>query len=684
MLKLDELGLQINSPLVTPTATNFRPPSWPPPPDWAPVLDKEGKPVCFYKDSIWQLRGWGGKTKQLNFGDGSNVRTTRIDPSNANLLRLLITWKIWGPRGARTVGSIKNFYDPIRAIVALCSQEGILASDLMRFHVVVDKISQCLSPSKYDYAISVLHEIWDARESLGFTLLDRDGIARLAKSRPDHDKKQTPFIPPRIWAYQVTRLRECLDDFFQHREKIEACFHFICDAYAKNHGTLTSAYICKGSDKKLPFQNPKVTGINGTRNGLEIHGPFKLTEDRFGLGDLFDRWLGKDDGKRTMGVVRFSRYLSLVSLVGLKYLLNFSLMRIDEGWNLRSNCLLVEMDEILGNIYILRGETTKTDPDSDARWPTSPSAKLAVDAMAAIAHLRIRCAQANPFFVLSEEDATNPYLLGPSHEPWSPDGGRGHEGKKDRQSYQSYAVCIAKFPFLFNGDVLVINEKDLQLARLIEPSLNENIFAVGKVWSFAYHQLRRTGAVNMLSSGMVSEPSIQYQLKHAARAMTMYYGHNYTRLSLDAETRRFYLTTMYQILGQELARLTSSQFVSPHGEARKEQIVSFISTADSKKLETAGRQGEISARKIRLGFCMKRANCEYGGVESIAHCGGGDTGTPCIEVLYDKAKAEKNKLYGLDLDRRLASTKLGSHRHTALLLEKKSLENYYAVTRREG
>lgn len=684
MLKLDELGLQINSPLVTPTATNFRPPSWPPPPDWAPVLDKEGKPVCFYKDSIWQLRGWGGKPKQLNFGDGSNVRTTRIDPSNANLLRLLITWKIWGPRGARTVGSIKNFYDPIRAIVALCSQEGILASDLMRFQLVADKIPQCLSPSKYDYAISVLHEIWDARESLGFTLLDRDGIARLAKARPDHEKKQTPFIPPRIWTYQVTRLRECLDDFFQHREKIEACFHFTCDAYAKNHGSLTSAYICKGSNTKHPFQNPEVTGINGSRNGLEIHGPFNLTEDRFGLGDLFDRWLGKDDGKRTMGVVRFSRYLSLVSLVGLKYLLNFSLMRIDEGWNLRSNCLLVEMDEILGNIYILRGETTKTDPDSDARWPTSPSAKLAVDAMAAIARLRIRCAQANPFFVLSEEDITNPYLLGPSHEPWSPDGGRGHEGKKDRQSYQSYAVCIAKFPFLFDNDVLEINEQDLQLARLIEPGLNENIFKVGKAWPFAYHQLRRTGAVNMLSSGMVSEPSIQYQLKHAARAMSMYYGHNYTRLSLDPETRRFYLTTMYQILGQELARLTSSQFVSPHGEARKEQIVSFISVADSKKLETAGRQGEISARQIRLGFCMKRANCEYGGVESIAHCGGGDTGTPCNEVLYDKAKAEKNKLYGLDLDRRLASTKPGSHRHTALLLEKKSLENYHAVTRREG
>lgn len=681
MLKLDELGLQINSPLAIPTATNFRPPSWPPPPDWAPVLDKDGKPVCFYKDPIWQLRGWGAKSKQLNFGDGSTVRASRIDPANANLLRLLVTWRIWGPRGTRSVGSIKNSYDPLRAIVALCSHEGILASDLMRFPAVVDKVPQCLSPSKYDYAISVLHDILDAQDSLGFTLFDRDGLAHLAKAKPDHDKEQTPFIPPRIWTYQVTRLRQCLDEFRLHREQIETCFHFVCNAYAKNHGSLTAVYDRKGSGNKNPFQNPENTGVNGARNGAEIHGPFKLTEDRFGLGQLFDHWLGKDDGKRTMGVVRLSRYLSLVSLVGLKYLLNFSLMRINEGWNLRADCMMVERDEKLGDIYILRGETTKTDPDSDARWPTSPSAKVAVEAMATIARLRMRCAQANPFLALSADDIANPYLLGPSHEPWSPDGGRGHAGKKDRQSYPSYAVCIAKFPYFFDQEVLKINEQDLQLARLIEPSLNEEIFKVGKIWPFAYHQLRRTGAVNMLSSGMVSEPSIQHQLKHAARAMTMYYGHNYTRLSLDPETRRFYLATMYQTLGQELARLVSPQFVSPHGEARKEQIVSFISVADSKKLEAAGRKGEISARQIRLGFCMKRGNCEYGGIESIAHCGGGDTGTPCNDALYDKNKTEKINRYGLDLDRRLASTKPGTPRHNSLLAEKRSLENYHAVTR---
>ena len=51
-MKLEQLGLQIDSPLVHPRAKNFRPPSWPPPPDWSPILDAEGEGQCFYCDSI--------------------------------------------------------------------------------------------------------------------------------------------------------------------------------------------------------------------------------------------------------------------------------------------------------------------------------------------------------------------------------------------------------------------------------------------------------------------------------------------------------------------------------------------------------------------------------------------------------------------------------------------------------
>lgn len=683
MLALESLSLKISSPLISPSAGNFRPSSWPPPPDWAPVVDARGQPVCFYADALWPLRGWGGKPKTLNFGDGKQkTKASRIDPANADLLRLMVTWRIWGPRGVRTVGSIKNFYDPIRAIVALCSEEGILASDLMRFSAVVDKIPSRIAPAKYSYALTVLHDLFDAREALGFVLLDRAGIARLAKAAPAHEKEQTPYIPPRIWVYQITRLRNLLEDFFAHQRQLEACFHFVCDAYAKNYGSLEAAYSQKSRGANNPFQDPEKTTSTGAKSGKAIYGPFQLTEERFGLTALFNRWLGKDDGRRKVGVGRLSMFLSLTSLVGLKYLANFSLMRINEAWSLRADCLLVERDEKLGDIFLIRGETTKTDPDSDARWPTSPSVRQAVEAMAVVARLRMHCARSNPSLCLPEHELENPYLIGPAHEPWSGNGGKGKANKQHRQGYQSYAVYLSKFPFLFEEKELRITEQDLQIARLIEPGLNETDFNVGQIWPLAFHQLRRTGAVNMLSSGLVSEPSLQHQLKHAARAMTMYYGHNYSRLSLDPETRGVYLRTMYESLARELAQLTSARFVSPHGLSRKDQIVSFISEADAKQLEVAGRKGEVSARRIRLGFCMKRKSCTYGGVESIAHCGGGDTGVPCTDVLYDREIIDQLAQYESALDGRILASPPESRRRQALEAEKRSLENYYAVARK--
>lgn len=50
----------------------------------------------------------------------------------------------------------------------------------------------------------------------------------------------------------------------------------------------------------------------------------------------------------------------------LAYLLNFLMMRIEEGWWLRSDCLEIERDERFGPIYLLRGPTMKTIEDSEA------------------------------------------------------------------------------------------------------------------------------------------------------------------------------------------------------------------------------------------------------------------------------------------------------------------------------
>lgn len=671
-MELEQLGLQINSPLIHPGGRNFRPPSWPPPPDWPPILDANDVAQCIYSDSVWPLDVWAGRPLKLNFGDGI-VRGRRIDKSNADLLRQCAAWFLFGPRGCRNPGTLLDKVTTIKPIFEVCSKERVVATDLMRFPKVIDKVARAIAPSKFDDAISCLHELLDARDDLKFCLLDKDGLARLATFKPDHEIEQTPYIPPRIWSYQVSRLHECLAGYLAHREQIEACFQFCLDAYAKNFGSLKQAVNAKQNGSMPPFQNR----TENKCKGYVYHGSFKQTADRFGVTPLIEQWVGLFTGEKgEHQIKKFSQYLDLVSKSGLAYLLNFSLMRIEEGWNLRSDCLMVEHDEKFGDIYILRGETTKTDPDSDARWPTSESVKLSIRAMTHIAGLRMRCAKERDGIGLTQYDELNPYLIAFQYEPWSQ--GKSKSYRVRPQSW-GYAQLMDSFPLLFDAKELVITEEDLRIARQITPSLNQDNFKVGGRWKFGWHQLRRTGVVNMLSSDMVDESSLQLLLKHQSRVMTLYYGRNHSRLNLSQDARTLFLKTMYQEFGRDLRNLQSPQFVSQLGPERKADIVVFIKETEAISLDKAARQGKIGARRIRAGFCVKNRSCPYGGHEAIAHCLGGDDGKGCPELLVDITKEPDIRAYEAVIDDQLKVVHLDSPRHNRLQAEKRAIRKYYDI-----
>lgn len=668
-MNLDLLGLQIDSPNVHPQAGNFRPPSWPPPPDWAPILDAEGKPVCRYSDSSWPLDVWAGKRLKLNFGDGK-TRGARIDSANAELLRQCVMWFMFGNRGCRTAGALLFKFTNIKPLFVVCSREGILASDLMRFESVIDQVAAELPPSKFYDAIVILHDLLDAREHLGFYLLDQDGLARLAKQQPDHEKEQTPYIPSRIWTYQLHRLRECLEDYAKQQMRIENCFHFCVAAYAHNAGSLEGAMTLRTGEFAQPFRQ-----LPSTRS-VTHHGPFKLTADRFGITELLERWTGPfsgEDGEKQ--IIKLSQYLNLVSKAGLAYLINFSLMRVEESYSLRSNCLVIEHDEKFGDIPMLVGATTKTDPDSDARWPVSKSATLAIEAMKHIAALRMLCARERGDLGIKEEDEENPYLISYLYEPWSQSK---HNPYGMRPLVSSYQSVLSTFPLLLDGAQTAITAEDLRIARTITPTLNQEVFKVGAVWPFAWHQLRRTGAVNMQSSGLVDDSSLQLQLKHHSRAMTLYYGRNHSGLALSEKTRTLYLKTMYQEQARSLSAISGPQFVSPLGETRKAAIVNLISEKDAVALIKSIKRGEVSARSIRAGFCFNARPCPYGGIESITHCLGGDDGKGCPDLLLDVTKAGGINRYEKAVDAQLAVVHPDSPRCRALQSEKRSIEKYHA------
>lgn len=673
---LSQLSLAIDSPLAVPNAPNYRPTSWPPPRDWPVIINADGHVVSRWGDPIWRLDPWAGKAVTLNFGDGPVKKYAAvIDPENADLLRIITGWWIYGPNGARGYRSLKTRFDQMRRMFVLCAQESILASELSHFPLVSDRLAGVTLTSRASEFLALLHELYERRDALGFTLLDRGGLSRLAASLPEHQTSQTAYIPPRIWHYQVTRLRECLDDFLAHRGPIEECFRFCLNAYQHNSTNL------EGQSRHTsfnPFQWPS-DGSTGKCTGRQYHGPFIDTARRFGIANLLERWLGlRADEIR---IRTLTRYLNLVSRVGLSYLLNFSLMRVEEAWNLRSDCLQVEHDPHFGDIYVLRGRTTKTMSDPEALWITSPSAKVAVEAMQVVADLRAECKL--PPTVKGDDPAPR-YLTGYALEPWS--SKRSRVSHDLRPTIPSYAGTLQQFDLLLDREQLRISPEDLELARLVTPTLSDQ-FSVGEIWPLAWHQLRRTGAVNMQASGIVSEASLQFQLKHVARAMSLYYGQNHSRVRLEEKAHTLYVRTMYETLGQQLQLLTSHRFTSPHGEKRKSEIVRMISSADTKKAIDLAKKGLMTYRPILLGICTSRVPCPYGGVDSIAHCGGGDSpedSKPCADVLYDLEQLNQVKAWEDVLDERLAIAEAGSPLRSSLEAQKRSVESYRHVIQKRA
>lgn len=661
-------GPTIDSPLAHPFVVNHRPGSWPPADDWPVMVDQPGQTISRWGDSIWILDLWAKKRMVLNFGDGKVEKTAPIDKANADLLRRVVGWWLYGAGAVQAAGTLLNRFSLLRPIFALCSAAGILASDLTKFPMVAEKIPGLLALSQSEATLSLLHGLFAARQKLGFTILDEIGLTHLAAALPGHLRKQTPYIPPRIWRYQLSRLKECLDDFLAHKEQLDDCFRFCLDAYLANYGNLAVAGNGKRDRHLRPFQSPGMDSVD--KADCKFHGPFKETAERFGIYELLGKWTGSlPPDQQPIHVDSLSAYFTLVSYVGLAYILNFSLMRRDEAVTLGADCLSIERDELFGAIYLIRGATSKTMKDHDAIWVTSPTVQLAVTVLRAIGDLRKLCASMPP--------DRSPLYWRPN-EPWAAGSRVLNEQMSARM--KTYSFLVESSPKLFDVEELRITARDLDLARLVTPTLPDS-FAVGSVWPLGWHQLRRTGAVNMQASGLVSDASLQFQLKHLSRVMSLYYAQNHAQVRLEESAQYLYIQTMYEVLGRELQQLASDRFLSPHGAKRKNEIVRLISVDDLKTSVRLAKKGGVACREIILGACTSNAPCSYGGVDSIARCGGGDTGKACADVLYDRSKWSQVAQLEKVLDGRLETAPHGSPLRASLEAQKRSVENYYRATR---
>ena len=560
----------------------------------------------------------------------------------------------------------------------MCSKNNIVATDLWRYPAVIDECAQVLAPSNFEKIVAELDRLRDARDFLGFELLDRAGIQRLKAAQPCHDTEQTEYIPPRIWSHVVTRVAECISDYCIHQQKIEACFEYCANAYEQN-GVVNPKKKNSGS-KRNPFQVAP-PGRSGKRSGITYHGPFADTAQEFGIKNVLERWLGKIDD--TSHIRKFSTFFQIVQGAARIDIAAFTLMRIEEVTSIRWNGLLWHDDPVYGRIPLIQSETTKTDPDDRGLWVTSPSVEPAIRTLQSITKMRLSS-------VGRWAKEANTYLTTAALEPWG--GGRKSSKREGvKPSVPSLGEFIKKNKLLFDPQELKITGDDFKIAKAVCPTLNAQKFQIGKPWCFAWHQFRRTGAVNMFSSGEISDSSIQLQMKHMTRLQPLYYGRGNSALHLNNSARVLLINAQYEAMGRQLNEVHTNRFISPYGNVHKAKLlttvndgapVNLISNSDAQRYEKAARKRLINFRQTALGGCMKNSPCDGDCVSSVGDCAGGNGKSPCINVLYDRTRAASNQTRLEGILKQLEGLAPDTPMHRFLEQEKRGLENYFAYIRK--
>ncbi|HBO2902410.1 hypothetical protein [Pseudomonas aeruginosa] len=563
--------------------------------------------------------------------------------------------KLFGGR----IRSAAYCFNCLISIAKVCNEQGILISDLPKFPHVHQDVAKALQNASYKIYINFLHKLQLHADTLNFAITDQRMLAFLASQQKGWEKIQTPYIPPRIWTYQINRLNECLDDFLEHQAAIEKAFTWISDAYEHNSAALPQ------HDR---FQSPFGEHRFYKKKRILFDGGFDEFLAEYGLLDLFERWMGSE---KQRSVAQFARYFRMVRDASLLYILNFSLQRVSEAMSLRADCFLIEQDERLGEIALIVGETTKTDPDDDARWVVPRSVKKAVDVAASIAKLQMRHYTED----VSASDAVkaSTLLALPGREPWTPRKTHSRNVHGELAAMVRLGPFIASYPRVFDPKEITVTESDWKIAVSMTPNLSKKSgFGVGLPWQFTVHQLRRTTSVNMFASNMVSDNSLQWIMKHLSRNMTLYYGRNYTNLRLNSAAETAVIIESYKAIYRQLVDvLTDSvEYVKPH---RKEMIpskvINLVETREERQLTKLIKQGAIGCRRTLLGYCMKPGYCEYGGIESVAKCAGGDGGGICADAIFERKNEAKLRRLKVAHEKEMESLDPDSPRYSAIKQE---------------
>lgn len=531
---------------------------------------------------------------------------------------------------AAALASVKT----IALLAAFCADRGIEIRTLHRHpQVVIDFGLSQESPTRRFVVIAVARRALALREALGWTFLHHEQIAAL-EAINSQASKQYPVIPRRIHSELDNVANRILSGYLAVADQLEE--------------------VCK------IWGPASMSKREGVANWQDLLSQQPL------LANEFSTWSGESKTPLATYVVAIRSAACWVIAGG-------SCARKSEILALRRGCLSRErVGESIA--YLLRGETTKTQNNSNAIWVVSPRLNQAIQALERLLDWYERT-HSNPpnltDYLFQVFDLKLGRILPPS------------QIRKGKLKHGEPIPYINFAPLIKFADTRITGD-DWAEAKRFTPNMDERKFAVGEIWVPSTHQLRRTNFFYAAASDLVSLDSMSYQAKHQTWHQTSYYCQNFWLLAntdpdnpLVAGTRQSDAEEFTKIFADAYnldrsSAMEDPRFFSPYGRDHKRSLISDTPLLSVDEIRT-GLAHRVLKRNT-LGLCAQAEFCPWQKAITVRGCMTKADGNVCAKAIIDADRERELRAIQEDLTFQLESL------HARDTFAREQLEADIAVT----
>lgn len=542
--------------------------------------DKNNNVVSIFNDNIWDLSPYyhtKRKTK-INF---NRIKTSQLVIEVKKLLIMIMLYKNGRSDSLLSAQSLtQEYYGNCLFVLSnyayeqQVSIETILSKEIFLKRYILQYIK---SKKQHKSLSSYLGFLSNSNKAYSdFIKYDLSEIKSYLKSiilKESSAKKQTEIIPSRIFYNSLKARWGQVEEIIIHKESL--------------------------SDLIINCVMNKSKKISSSE--------WKTISYEVGLTDLFDKY-------KVNSKVSFTKFYYQFQGTCKHLIHAYTGMRDNEALMLKNNCLSVE--EHNSKIVRILGITTKLHGTSKAtNWVTTKEIVKVIEALKYFN--KAICEE------LNVEHEEVPLFI---------------SSNTLKKGFIEYRYEFKSNRFLpLDEKVITIQEEDiLQLEEIdcFRDWRNEDDKIIGKPWNFRTHQYRRSLAFYSLQSGIVSIGSLQIQLKHLFKEMSLYYAKGAGLNSgIISDSTKSHIYNDIQGLKPTIDALSyiknvifsDEKLFGCYGTFIKKNIKKNVDyknyiLENREKTIKQFKNGELSYKETAIGGCVSTEACDSRLTRSITAC----------------------------------------------------------------